>query len=73
MGVLILRALLFGVFTRAPHFWKLPYAVNLKGAGGTLLGVFTTRPLQRAPLFSAQQEALSSRLAWKSVGFHEPR
>ena len=27
VGVLIIRALLFGVYSRAPGFWKLPYGL----------------------------------------------
>ena len=47
MGVLKLRALLFGVYTSAPDFWKLPYSTaaalssgftRLKGA--ELVGPF---------------------------------
>ena len=26
MGALVIRALIFGVYVRAPDFWKLPYA-----------------------------------------------
>ena len=29
MGVLTIRALLFGVYTRAPDFWKLKPETNL--------------------------------------------
>ena len=28
LGVLVMRALLLGVYTRAPDFWKLPYYLS---------------------------------------------
>ena len=33
MGVLTVRALLFGVYIRAPDVWKLPFAGSMLGSG----------------------------------------
>ena len=37
MGVLVMKALLLGVSTRAPEFWKLPPASSLQALSGCLV------------------------------------
>ena len=39
MGALTMKALPFGVFLRAPDFWKLPYSHYLNQPGLTFLRV----------------------------------
>ena len=49
MGVLIIRALLFGVEIGAPDFWKLPFTAN---HANLKLGLEKERPSNpRQPLF----------------------
>ena len=59
MGVLRTRALLFGVYIRAPDVWKLSYMDVLleSGLGGSCLKLRTVRAtLLRAALRSVLQE-----------------
>ena len=49
MGVLITRALLFGVDIRAPDFWKLPYVHVYVAGSGPSLGIWAAGQQAAAP------------------------
>ena len=44
VGVHTVRALVFGVHTRAPDFWKLPYRGHDRAYTGTTVGIHSLLP-----------------------------